>query len=153
MKMVISKYQKSFSRFYRFLWLNGNCSGYRENGNGIGNAIRKWECFALFRSLSKITIGFTVVNLIFGKTNRRVHSWFDTYCSVAFYLCFCFDLLGCAFYVCKDLLEIISEILCRGTTSSLGRARATGGPKGWPGYAVAYPKPALSILMTSLVKL
>ena len=45
--------------------------------------------------------------------------------------------------MCRDLLEIISEIICRGTTSSLGRARATGGPKGWPGYAVAYPKPTL----------
>ena len=29
-------------------------------------------------------------------------------------------------------------------------AAATGGPSGWPGYAVAYPKPALLFVMTSL---
>ena len=28
---------------------------------------------------------------------------------------------------------------------------STGGPSGWPGYAVAYPKPALLFLMTSLI--
>ena len=29
-------------------------------------------------------------------------------------------------------------------------AAITGGSNGWPGYAVAYPKPALLFLMTSL---
>ena len=28
-----------------------------------------------------------------------------------------------------------------------------GGPSGWPGYAVAYPKPALLFLMTSLTRI
>ena len=32
-------------------------------------------------------------------------------------------------------------------------AAITGGSSGWPGYAVAYPKPALLFLMTSLTRI
>jgi len=67
------------------------------------------------------------VNLNFGKTNPRVSSWFASqFVILAFYLCFRFDLLGYAFYVYRDLLELL-EVIYRGITPSLICARAQGG--------------------------
>ena len=66
-----------------------------------------------------------VVNLNFGKINPRTFG-LPLLLFSSFYLCFCFDLLGCAFSVCRDLIETL-EIICRDTTPSLTCARSRGG--------------------------
>ena len=49
---------------------------------------------------------------------------------------------GC--YTSRKMLKLDESVLKRPRCKVTA---CTGGPSGWPGYAVAYPKPALFLLM------
>ena len=68
-------------------------------------------------------VGFTLVNLNFGKQILVSSLWFASLLiSLAITLCFCFDLLGGVVYVCAGTRNIL-DIIYKDTTPSYICAR------------------------------